>query len=58
MYNVTTEDYALSPDLTYDISDAVGISVGGRYLNGPEGEINDLVSDLMSFVYTELKMSF
>jgi hypothetical protein len=58
MYDFTTEDYAINPDITYDITDAVGISAGGRYLDGPEKNLNNMVSNLMSFVYTELKFSF
>lgn len=58
MYNFTTEDYAINPSISYDIADAIGLTVGGRYLDGPEENLNNMVSNLMSFVYTELKISF
>lgn len=58
MYNFTTEDYAINPSVSYDIADAVNLSVGGRYLSGPTNSLNDMLRDLMSFVYTEVKVSF
>ncbi|MBN1130114.1 MAG: hypothetical protein JXA71_14075 [Chitinispirillaceae bacterium] len=58
MYDVTTKDYAINPSASYDIADAVSLAVGGRYLDGPEGNLNHIISNLMSFVYTELRMSF
>jgi hypothetical protein len=58
MYDFTTKDYAIIPSASYDIADAISLTVGGRYLDGPEGNLNNMVSDLMSFVYTELKISF
>lgn len=58
MYNVTTEDYAISPGVSYDIADAVNLTVGGRYIDGPKGNLNNMVSNLMSFVYAECKVSF
>ena len=58
MYNFTTKEYALNPSTSYDIADAICLNVGGRYLTGPGGSLNDMVSNLMSFVYTELKISF
>ncbi len=58
MYNFTTKEYAVNPSASYDIADAINLSVGGRYLDGPAGKLNNMVSNLMSFVYTELKLSF
>jgi hypothetical protein len=58
MYNFTTEDYAVNPSASYDIADAVSLIVGGRYIDGPEGNLNNMISNLMSFVYTDLKVSF
>ena len=58
MYDFTTKEYAVNPSVTYDIADAIALNVGGRYLAGPDGSLNDIVSKLMSFVYTEIKLSF
>jgi len=58
MYNFTTKDYAINPSVSYDIADAVTLVAGGRYLNGPDGNLNAMITNLMSFVYTELKVSF
>jgi hypothetical protein len=58
LYNFTTAEYALLPDASYDIADAMSLSVGGRYLDGKDESLNHLVSHLMSHVYAELKISF
>jgi hypothetical protein len=58
MYDFTTNDYVVNPSASYDIADAISLAVGGRYLDGPEENLNHMVSNLMSFVYTELKWSF
>jgi hypothetical protein len=58
MYDFTTKDYGINPSVSYDIADAINLSVGGHYLNGPENNLNNMISNLMSFVYTELKWSF
>ncbi len=58
MYNFTTKDYAINPSISYDIADAVNLAVGGRSVDGPDESQNSMVSNLMSFVYTELKVSF
>jgi hypothetical protein len=58
MYDFTIKDYVINPSASYDIADAISLDVGGRYLNGPDGKLNNMVSNLMSFVYTELKWSF
>ena len=58
LYNFTTEEYALNPVVAYDIADALCVTVGGRYLRGPDGSLNDLIDDMLSYAYTELKLSF
>jgi hypothetical protein len=58
MYNFTTEDYAVIPEISYDITDAFTVSTGGRHLNGPDNSLNNLVSNLMSFAYLEMKLLF
>ncbi|MBN1577121.1 MAG: hypothetical protein JW913_11245 [Chitinispirillaceae bacterium] len=58
MYNFTTKDFVINPSVSYDIADAVNLAAGGRYLDGPERNLNNMIGNLMSFVYTELKVSF
>lgn len=58
LYNITTEEYAVNPKLSYDIADALTVSMGGRLVRGPEESLNDLVSDLLTNAYLELKYSF
>jgi hypothetical protein len=58
LYDITTQEYAVVPNATYDVADAISLTVGGRYLDGKKGTLNHLVSDMMSHVYVELKYSF
>jgi hypothetical protein len=58
MYNFTTKEYAVNPGVVCDIADAVSIEAGGRYLSGPDSSLNDMVSNLMSFAYAQIKVSF
>lgn len=58
IYNFTTKDYVINPGVSYDIADGINLAVGGRYIDGPEEEVNSMVSNLMSFVYTELTVYF
>jgi hypothetical protein len=58
LYNFTTEEYAVNPNLSYDIADALTVSLGGRLVRGPEETLNDLASDLLTNAYVELKYSF
>ncbi|NLE02474.1 MAG: hypothetical protein GX640_21635, partial [Fibrobacter sp.] len=54
MYNFTTKDFAVNPSVSYDIADAINISIGGRYIDGPKESLNAMVSNLLSFAYAEL----
>jgi hypothetical protein len=58
LYDFTTEEYAIVPNATYDVADAISLTIGGRYLDGKKETLNHLVHDMMSHVYTELKISF
>jgi hypothetical protein len=58
MYNFTTDEYAVNPSVSYDVADAVGVTVGGRYLNGPDESLNHMIRYLLSFAYAEVKVSF
>ena len=58
MYDITTEEYTINPTLSYDITDAFTVTAGGRYFGGPEESLNDLASEILSMVYTELQLSF
>jgi hypothetical protein len=58
LYNFTTEEYAAVPSVGWDVADGIGLTLGGRYINGKNGSLNKMVSNLMSCVYMEMKYSF
>lgn len=58
MYSITTEEYAVNPKVSYDITDALTAAAGGRYLGGPDNSLNDLVGTILSFAFAEMRLSF
>lgn len=58
IYNFITEEYVIRPTLTYDITDAVTVSMGAQYIDGPSESLYGIESNLLSNVFTELKLSF
>ena len=58
MYNFTTEEYIIRPCISYDIADALVVSAGGQYLDGPDESLFGLTSNPLSYAFIELKCSF
>ena len=58
IYNFTTKEYVARPSLSYDFTDALGICIGGQYLDGPDESLLAMESNSLSYVFTELKLSF
>jgi hypothetical protein len=57
-YSFTTREFAINPSVSYDIADAMNVTVGARDVDGPEESLNRLVNRLLSSAYIELKCSF
>lgn len=58
MYNFTTSEIMLRPKLTYDVYDALSLSVGADYYYGDENTMFGLTSPLLNCIFVELKTSF
>jgi hypothetical protein len=58
MYDFTTREYVLNPDVTYDVADALKLTAGWRDFYGPDNSLNSLISKLLSTYYIEIKNSF
>lgn len=58
LYNFTTEELFFKPKLSYDLADALTITVGGEYYTGPTGTLFDSIDETLSSVFIELKTSF
>jgi len=58
MFNISTLEWLLSPKIAYSITDAMSVTVGGEVYDGPEGTMFDMIDQLMSAGYAELKITF
>jgi hypothetical protein len=58
MYDFTTREFVICPDVSYDIADAFIVTATWRDLDGPADSLNRLVSRIMGFSSVELKYSF
>jgi len=58
LYNFTTEELLLRPKLSYDIADALSLTVGGDVYHGPDETLFGVVDETLSSVYMELRASF
>ncbi len=56
--NLTSEELLIRPKLTYDVADALTVTVGGEYYSGPAGTLFDLIGSHLSAFFSELKLSF
>lgn len=57
-YNFTSEEYLIRPKLTWHITDALEMSVGGSWMNGPDSTPFGYSADIMNGAFGELKATF
>ncbi|MFH1851370.1 MAG: DUF1302 family protein [Candidatus Neomarinimicrobiota bacterium] len=58
MYDLTTSEMMLIPQLVYKPADAFTITAGGNIYSGDSGTLYDLIEDSYNAVYFELKIAF
>jgi len=58
MYNLSTEELTIMPELSYSVNDNWRISLGGQYFSGPENTLNDMIGPLFNGGFLELRRSF
>lgn len=58
LYNFTSHDLILMPELRYKPADGLTISVGGDFYSGKKGSINDLINDFMNCIKVSLRVDF
>jgi hypothetical protein len=58
MYNLTSKDMVMIPEVRYKPSDNITVTCGGEYYNGPKGSLYDIIDDFMSAVYLSMKVNF
>ena len=57
-YNITSEEWFVRPQVTWDITDRVQTSVGGFYSKGPDKSIYYYSADVLNGGFVQLKVSF
>ncbi len=58
MYDLTTGELMLIPQVVYKPADALSITFGGNWYRGDDGTLNDLISDNFNAVYGEVRLAF
>ena len=58
MYNFTTRDLLINPEIRFKPSDGLTIVAGAEIYSGRKGSLFDIVNDFMNTVYVALKVDF
>jgi hypothetical protein len=58
LYNFTSHDFLLMPELRYKPADGLTISAGGDFYSGRQGSVNDLIDGFMNCVKFSLRVDF
>lgn len=58
MYNFTSRDLLVIPEIKFKPSDGLTITAGVEYYSGEKGSLFDLIDEFMSSVYVGLKIDF
>lgn len=58
LYNVTTNEFMLRPELVYKPADGITINVGGEIFSGRKGSVYDIVDDFLNGFFLSLKAEF
>ncbi len=58
MYDITTEELFLRPKMSYDIADALTVTVGGDIYSGPDETLFGSLDEYLNSFFVELRSSF
>lgn len=58
LYNFTTEELLLRPKISYDLADALVLTIGGDIYTGPAETLFGTIDEALSAAFIELKASF
>jgi hypothetical protein len=58
LYNFTSRDFMLMPELTWKPADGLTVCAGGEFLSGTKGSVYDIVDDFMNCFKFGLKVNF
>jgi len=58
LYNFTSHDFILMPELRYKPADGLTISGGIDFYSGKKGSVNDLINEFMNCIKVSLRVDF
>jgi hypothetical protein len=58
MYNFTSHDLLLIPEIKYKPADGLAITAGAEFYSGHSGSLYDIVDGFMNSVYVALRVDF
>jgi hypothetical protein len=58
MVNFSTDEVLFRPKCSYELTDALELSVGAEYYSGPDETLYGMFGDVLSALFVELKVSF
>jgi hypothetical protein len=58
MYNLTSEDLLVIPEIKYKPGDNITVTVGAEYYNGPRGSLYHIIEGFMSAFYLTMRVNF
>ena len=58
LYNFTSRDFLLIPEIKYKPADGLTISAGGEFYSGPKGSVFDLIDEFMNCIRIAVRVDF
>ncbi len=58
LYNFTSHDFLIMPEMIYKPADGLTINLGGEFYSGRNGSIYDLVDEFMNCIRLSLRVDF
>jgi hypothetical protein len=58
MYNLTSRDLLIIPEIKYKPADGLTITAGAEFYSGRSGSLYDIVDGFMNSIYVALKVDF
>jgi len=58
MYNFTSKDLTIIPEIRYKPADGLTIAAGAELFSGRKGSLYDIVNDFMNTIYAAIKVNF
>lgn len=58
MYNATSGDWLLMPEIRYKPADGLTLIAGAEYYRGPEGSLYNITGDFMNSIYFGIRANF